>query len=135
MPTFRLALLVLVLVLAACGGDAPAPDTIRASADTPAEALRAADGVQVAEIAVDVDGYTPASIRLESGVPARLVFTRTVEGACAEEVHFPGLDVEPVTLPLGEPVAVSFTPEAEARYTFVCGMDMLRGTLVVESEA
>lgn len=126
--------LLLVLLLAACGGEAgEMEDVARASADTPVEALREADGTQVVEITVDVDGYTPAAIRLAPGVPARLVFTRRVEGGCAEQVHFPELDVDPVDLPLGEPVAVTFTPAEAGTFTFVCGMDMLHGTLVVSS--
>ena len=33
----------------------------------------------------------------------------------------------------GEPIVLDFTPDASGTFTFVCGMDMQRGTIVVES--
>jgi plastocyanin domain-containing protein len=35
-------------------------------------------------------------------------------------------------LPLNEPVVVEFTPKTSAEIAFVCGMNMLRGTVVVQ---
>jgi plastocyanin domain-containing protein len=35
-------------------------------------------------------------------------------------------------LPLNEPVVVEFTPRSAGEIGFVCGMNMLRGTVVVQ---
>ncbi|MEM8558043.1 MAG: cupredoxin domain-containing protein, partial [Bacteroidota bacterium] len=78
-------------------------------------------------------GYDPISIELQAGVPARLVFTRTIESACAEEIQAPDFAVPVTDLPLGEPVAIEFTPDEAGTFSYVCGMDMMRGTVVVQA--
>jgi plastocyanin domain-containing protein len=35
-------------------------------------------------------------------------------------------------LPLNQPVTVEFTPRKTGNVDFVCGMEMLRGTIVVQ---
>jgi plastocyanin domain-containing protein len=90
------------------------------------------DGVQVFEIEAGMTGFAPKKLALEAGVPARLIFTRTVESACSEQVQIPTLGIEKTDLPLKEPVAIDFTPEKGGSFTFVCGMDMQTGTLLVE---
>lgn len=78
-------------------------------------------------------GYSADRIALEAGVPARLVFTRTQEGGCTFQVQIPDFGVEPTDLPVGEPVAIEFTPEEAGSYTFACGMGMVKGGLLVKS--
>jgi plastocyanin domain-containing protein len=130
----RLLLLpFLALPLAACGGDSPeaeAPAPPEATDVTPVPA-RMEDGVQVAEITVGPRGYSPSHIALEAGVPARLVFTRTVEGACAEQVQSPALGIAKTPLPLNEPHAIEFTPPASGTFGFTCGMEMMEGAVIV----
>jgi plastocyanin domain-containing protein len=128
---------LLVLTLAACGGtENPDPagtaDTTEAPAPAPV-AARMEDGVQIVEIAVEATGYSPASIQLQAGVPARLVFTRTVEGDCPSQVQAPALGIAPTALPLDEPFAVEFTPAEAGQYGFTCGMEMMEGTILVRS--
>ena len=138
------ALLTLILLvgLPACGGEADAPGTAspvaehehatpgtRADAATP----RIEAGVQVVEIEATLIGFQPRAVQLEGGVPARLVFTRRTEDECVQHVRFPAFDVEKTALPLGEPVAIEFTPSEDGTFTFVCGMDMQKGTVVVEA--
>lgn len=101
--------------------------------ETPASAETSQDDVQVVEVAVGADGFDPQKIELEAGTPARLVFTRTSDETCATEVQIPGYDIEKTELPLGEEVAIEFMPDETGTFTFVCGMDMLEGTLVVTS--
>lgn len=129
--------LVLIFVAAACGDSEQAPE---ASATEPApaetEGATAAtmhDGVQVVEITAGALGYRPQRIALKQGVPARLVFTRTADSACTEQVQSDDLDIEPTTLPMNEPVAIEFIPEQAGEYTFTCGMGMIHGTIVVRS--
>lgn len=138
-----LPLFALALTLTACGGDpaptddAPAQDATGAMQGAPPAAPAVAQprlegGVQVIEITVGEQGYQPQRIALQAGVPARLIFTRTVDSACAEEVQVPAFGVGKTSLPLGEARAVEFTPAEAGEFEFVCGMDMMRGTLVVE---
>ncbi|MEM1044207.1 MAG: cupredoxin domain-containing protein [Bacteroidota bacterium] len=104
-----------------------------ASADGEAASPEMVDGVQVIEIEAGRMGYQPRQIALEAGVPARLVFTRTVEGECSSQITIPAYDVPTTDLPLGEPVAVEFTPAEAGEVEFVCGMDMQRGTIAIAS--
>lgn len=99
------------------------------------EAVRAQieNGVQVVEIEAGRMGYAPRAVSLEAGVPARLVFTRTVESECSSQVNIPAFDVPVTDLPMNEPVAVEFTPTEGGEFTFVCGMDMQRGSIMVRS--
>ena len=104
-----------------------------ASADGEAAAAQMIDGVQVVEIEAGRMGYQPRQVALEAGVPARLVFTRTVEDECSSQITLPAYDVPTTDLPLGEPVAIEFTPTEAGEVQFVCGMDMQRGTIAVVS--
>jgi plastocyanin domain-containing protein len=120
MPDFlhrTLACAMLVVGALACGDDeAPPP-----SADP-------SDGR--VEIRVEADGYHPARVEARAGEPITLVFTRTTDSACAEELVIAAHDIRR-DLPKDQPVEVTFTPAETGEVTFACGMDMLRGTLVV----
>ena len=85
---------------------------------------------QEATIKVTEKGYEPAQLKLQLGVPARLTFVRETENTCGTEVIFPDYDIERV-LPLNERVVVEFTPQESGEFVFTCGMNMLRGKLVI----
>jgi plastocyanin len=91
------------------------------------------DGVQHARINVTDQGFSPSSISLQEGVPARLTFHQQSQSTCAEYVQIPAFGVESTQLPYGEETTIEFTPDEAGQFTFVCGMDMLSGTLVVRS--
>ena len=91
------------------------------------------DGVQVVEVTVTPEGYSARKIALQAGLPVRLVFTRTVDGGCAHQVQVPDFGVEATDLPLGETVAIEFTPDEAGEYTFACGMNMMTGLLLVKA--
>ena len=95
--------------------------------------VRMENGVQVVDIEVGRQGYAPRQVTLEAGVPARLVFTRRIEGECPSQVQIPAFGIAKTDLPMHEPVAIEFTPDEQGTFTFVCGMDMMAGTLVVTS--
>lgn len=136
-----LPMLLLTLTLAACGGEstdleAAAPNEGAMQATPPTPVLvepELVGGVQTVEIEAGPLGYEPRAVRLEVGVPARLIFTRTVESACSSQVTVPAFGVSATDLPLGEPVAVEFTPTESGDFEFVCGMGMQRGSLLVQS--
>lgn len=91
----------------------------------------ASPAVQVAKVAVTEKGFEPARVTLRAGAPARLTFVRTTDKTCATEVAFPSLGIRR-GLPLNDPVVIDFTPSTSGEVAFVCGMNMLKGTVVVQ---
>ena len=87
--------------------------------------------MQQAKVLVTEQGYEPAKVTLKAGSAARITFVRTSDKTCGTEVVFPSLNIRRA-LPLNQPVAVDFTPSAAGELTFVCGMNMLRGAVVVQ---
>ncbi len=85
------------------------------------------------EITIVVDGgYTPSTVVVKAGQPVRLVFDRRDTGSCSEEVVFPDFRIRRF-LPTGQKTSIDITTPAPGRYEFMCGMSMLRGTLVAEA--
>ena len=93
---------------------------------------RSAHVIAGSEVVVTVDGgYSPAAIRTRAGAPLRIVFDRKDNSSCSEEVVFPDFAVRKF-LPTGEKTTVEITPPTPGRYEFMCGMSMLRGTVIAE---
>jgi P-type Cu+ transporter len=93
---------------------------------------KAANGGGVQEVRVIVKGgYTPDTIVVQAGKPVRLQFYRDETADCSERVVFErfGINQE---LPAFQTTTVEFTPEGPGEYPFRCGMNMLKGLLVVE---
>lgn len=96
--------------------------------------LATADTGGVQEVRVVVKGgYTPDTIVVRAGKPVRLQFYRDETADCSERVVFErfGIDQQ---LPPFQTTAIEFTPEQPGEYPFRCGMNMLKGLLVVEPE-
>ena len=93
-------------------------------------ARRTAGGVQEAEVEVR-SSYSPDRIEVEAGRPVRLTFVRREANPCTEQVILPDFGIVK-DLPVGRPVPVEFTPERPGEYPFHCGMNMVRGRLVVK---
>jgi pyruvate/2-oxoglutarate dehydrogenase complex dihydrolipoamide acyltransferase (E2) component len=87
--------------------------------------------IQSAKIVVNEQGFEPAKIALRAGTPARLTFIRTTDKTCATEVAFPSLKIKRA-LPLNEPVQIEFMPANPGEIAFACGMNMLKGVVVVQ---
>ena len=87
--------------------------------------------MQRARIEINAQGYQPATIKLRRGKRARVTFVRTTDATCAKEVVLPDFGIRRA-LPLNRPVVVSFTPTKKGEFTFVCGMNMMRGKLIVQ---
>jgi RND family efflux transporter MFP subunit len=98
---------------------------------SPQQSRSATAPVQTARIVVNAQGFEPARVVLRSGAPTRLTFVRTTDATCATEIVIPSLNIKRA-LPLNEPVAVEFTPAKAGEVAFACGMDMLKGVLVVQ---
>jgi RND family efflux transporter MFP subunit len=86
--------------------------------------------IQTAKILLTKDGYKPASITVRKNILVRLTFLRQVEVTCGTEVSIPEYNIKR-ELPLNEPVVIDFTPARAGEIGFACGMNMLRGKIVV----
>jgi membrane fusion protein, heavy metal efflux system len=86
---------------------------------------------QSAKIFVTEQGYDPSTITVRAGRPTKLTFLRTSDKVCGTEVVFPSMNLKRA-LPLNQPVDVELTPSKSGEITFVCDMNMLKGTLVVQ---
>jgi plastocyanin len=82
------------------------------------------------DIRVEDAGYSPEKLLVKVGEEATLVFTRVTWGTCGKTVVIPQLEVKE-DQPYNEPVAVSFRPTQAGEIGFACGMDMMKGTIVV----
>ena len=82
-------------------------------------------------VRVTASGFEPSGLTLQAGRTARIAFTRTTDETCATEVVLPDYGIRK-PLPLNKAVIVEFTPRKNATAGFVCGMNMLKGTLVVQ---
>lgn len=79
---------------------------------------------------VTMVGFDPDSIPAEAGKPLQLAFFRPNENNCADEVDFPDLGIRK-KLPPGQTTVVEVTPPKTGSLGFACGMNMLKGKLIV----
>lgn len=86
---------------------------------------------QSVRIEVAAGGYRPEEFSLKKGVPARVTFIRKTEDECGEEVVFPNYNIRR-KLPLNRAVTIAFTPRKSGTFNFACGMDMMRGKVIVQ---
>lgn len=93
-------------------------------------ATAGAGGLQEVRVVVR-GGYDPDVIVVRAGQPVRLNFYRDESASCSETVLFGDFGIAR-TLPAFETTPVEFTPEKAGEFTFTCGMNMLRGKLIVE---
>ena len=87
-------------------------------------------GVQQIKVTVK-GGYSPDVIVVKQGTPVRLDFYRDETASCSEQVLFRDFDIAR-DLPAYKTTAVEFTPLKSGEFTFTCGMNMMRGKLIVE---
>ena len=89
-----------------------------------------AEGVQTQKITVK-GGYTPDTIVVEQGKLLRLEFYRDETDSCSETVVFGDFGISR-TLPAYKTTPIEFTPQKVGEFNFTCGMNMLRGKLIVQ---
>jgi plastocyanin domain-containing protein len=96
-----------------------------------ATAAVGSSGVQHIKITVK-GGYTPDVVVVKKGVPVELDFYRDEVSSYTEQVVFGDFGISRM-LPAFRETPVMFTPDKEGEYTFNCGMNMVRGKLIVEA--
>jgi len=86
-------------------------------------------GVQQIGITIK-GGYSPDVIVVKQGVPVRLDFYRDETTSCSDKVIFGDFGIAR-DLPAFRTTSVEFTPDKAGEFVFTCGMNMLRGKLIV----
>lgn len=90
-------------------------------------------GLQEARVVVR-GGYEPSVIEVTAGTPVRLHFFRDESNPCSDTVVLGEWGISR-SLPAHETTDIDFTPTRPGRFDFTCGMNMIRGTVIVrESE-
>lgn len=85
------------------------------------------------EIEVVVErGYHPGRILIGEGERVRLKILRREAGGCSRELVLPAFGIRR-ELPQGTEVTIDLPALAAGEYAFTCGMNMMRGSLVVEA--
>ena len=87
-------------------------------------------GVQEIKVTVK-SGYSPDVIVVKKGAPVRLDFYRDETSSCSEQIVFGDFGIAR-DLPAFKTTPIEFTPDKSGEFTFACGMNMLRGKLIVE---
>ncbi len=87
-------------------------------------------GVQEIKVTVK-GGYSPDVIVVKEGAPVRLDFYRDETASCSEQIIFGDFGIAR-DLPAFETTPIEFTPDKTGEFTFTCGMNMMRGKLIVE---
>ena len=88
------------------------------------------DGVQELRITVR-GGYTPDTVVVRAGQPVRLQFYRDETADCSERIVLEDFGID-AALPAFQTTNIEFTPLQPGEFRFRCGMNMLKGLLVVE---
>ena len=86
--------------------------------------------VQNATVVVN-GGYSPDTVILKQGVPAKLTFNRKDPSSCLEQVVFPDLGITDF-LPHNEAHTVAIDTSHAGEYAFACGMNMFHGKVIVK---
>ena len=89
----------------------------------------AATGVQEIKVTVK-GGYSPDVIVVKENQPVRLDFYRDETASCSDQVIFGDFGIAR-DLPAFKTTSIEFTPNKAGEFNFVCGMNMMRGKLIV----
>lgn len=88
-----------------------------------------ASGVQEIKVTVK-GGYSPDVIVVKQNQPVRLDFYRNETASCSEQVVFGDFRIAR-DLSAFRTTSIEFTPDEAGEFNFVCGMNMMRGKLIV----
>lgn len=94
------------------------------------ETAQKSDQGQNAEIVVK-GGYSPATVVLKKGVPAKLAFNMQDGTACLSHVVFNQLGINR-DLTKQKLTTIDIPTEKAGEYDFACGMNMFHGKVIVK---
>jgi plastocyanin domain-containing protein len=83
------------------------------------------------DIKISGGEYSPASFTVAKGQTVRLNFTRDEKPTCGDTVVIPSMKIKK-TIPVNQVVSIDITPQQAGELQFTCGMDMMKGTIVVQ---
>ena len=89
-------------------------------------------GVQEVKVTVK-GGYDPDVIVVKQGQPVRLDFYRDETASCSDRVVLGDFGIAR-DLPAFKTTSIEFTPDRAGEFTFTCGMNMMRGKLIVDAD-
>jgi cobalt-zinc-cadmium efflux system membrane fusion protein len=81
-------------------------------------------------IEITAAGLTPVRVTVPANQAVDLVFVRRIDDSCGEDVVIPALGIRR-KLPRNEEVVIRLPAQPPGELTFSCGLDMLRGVIVV----
>ncbi|HUP50152.1 MAG TPA: cupredoxin domain-containing protein [Thermoanaerobaculia bacterium] len=127
-----LVLIVSLVLPLACQQKSHAPHASQAAepAGAPVAAETSGD-VQIADLKISGGEYQPASLSVRAGVPLRLNVTRDDKPGCGEVLSIPSQNIKR-DIPLNQVTTIEFTPQQPGAIEFTCGMNMMRGSIVVQ---
>ncbi len=122
-----ISIFLLITAIVALGGCSGTKTEPKATADPDVYTAKPGETIKI-KVSTS---YEPKSIKVKKGEPVKMEFTRIDDKNCGDELVFPKLNIKK-TLPVGEPVLVEFTPTESGDLAFQCGMEMMKGKIVVE---
>ncbi|MGF6950727.1 heme/copper-type cytochrome/quinol oxidase subunit 2 [Neobacillus sp. B4I6] len=86
----------------------------------------------IVKMEVTTQGYTPNVIRVKKGIPVELEIKNPLDSSnCISTFMIHDFNINNVNLKTGT-TKLTFTPDMSGEYTFSCGMQMFKGTIIVE---
>lgn len=121
---------------ASTGTQAPLPmsgsDVQTAPVNAESSSETANDEAKAQELKLEVtSSYSPAVLTVKKDVPVVLKVFRKDANNCGGELLIPEFGVR-AQLPAGETTDVKFIPTKAGTFPFTCGMQMMKGQLVVQ---
>ncbi len=123
MKYIALALVASAVLIAGCSGT----KSTDSSADQDVYIAKAGETVKI-KVSTS---YSPKSVKVKKGEAVKLEFTRVDDQNCGDELVFPNLGIKK-ELPVGQPVLVELTPNESGDLQFNCGLEMMKGKVIVE---
>jgi thiol-disulfide isomerase/thioredoxin/plastocyanin len=80
-------------------------------------------------VTVTEAGFEPREVKVPHGRPVTLVITRKTDKTCAKDVAIEG---QVKDLPLDKAVEIKLMFDKPGTVTYACGMNMIKGTIVVQ---
>jgi plastocyanin domain-containing protein len=88
-------------------------------------------GPKEVQVTITDMGFEPKELTIKKGQAAVVVMTRKSDNTCATEAVFAETGKK-FDLPLNTPVRIDLTGVSPGTLHYACGMDMEKGTVVIE---